>query len=687
MFNQSREGFFPTWLLWIIGPITVLAAALIILAVVLGIRAGQRQIETQRRQQVGIALQRAIDYQAEGRLQDALAEYRQVLVLDPGNETALAGIQSIVDQATDSGASIVVSPAPDAAAAPTGGAPPAAPPSAGGSAGGEPTPIVAAAGATPTSDPTNPAEQLFQQAVAAYQTGDWLEAVDLLTEVQQQAPDLRRTQVEDMLYNCYVNLAAESDQAGELDDAVAYVDKALALRPNATALQQARMMAANYVEALELELSDPERAVELLEAIYVEDPTYRDVADRLLTALLSYGDKLALAKEWCRAAEQYEAANAIQITAGSVMRYDEFVARCDELNALRAGGNASPTPTNAVVAIATATAQAGGQADSSATPVPDAGTGEEVTASEDVTGTGDASGTEATGDETGDTTDTATGDEAAAVPAGPVSGRILYSALDPVNGRNLVYLRPAAGGEATILAEDAQQPAFRPDGQRLVFRNLDNQNRGITSLDPASGLRLRFTEYAEDGYPSWNNLGNLIAFASNREGDRRWRIYVLWADVNNEATAITYGHSPDWHPAADLIIYQGCDETGNGCGLRTMTGGGGDSRQLTSVAADTRPDWSPTGAFVAFMSEGRDGNAEIYRVGANDGQVTRLTEHGAVDALPVVSPDGAWVAFVSNRSGAWAVWAVPSGGGEAQQLFPIEGGIGAWQEQSMQWLP
>lgn len=678
MFNQSRDSLFPTWLLWIIGPVTVLAAALIILAVVLGIRAGQRQIDTQRRQQVGIALQRAIDYRAEGRLQEALAEYRQVLVLDPGNETALAGIQSIVDQATSDGATVVVSPGPDAAAAPTGGAPPEQTPS---GIVDNVTPVAVAV-STATSDPSDPSEQLYQQALTAYERGDWLTAADLLTDLQQQAPDLRRAQVEDMLYNCYVNLAAEHDQAGDLEEAIAYVDKALALRPNTTALQQARMMAANYVEAQELEVTDPERAVQLLEAIYVQDPTYRDVSDQLLTALLSYGDKLALSKEWCRAAEQYKAANAIQVTPGSIARYDEFVARCDELNALRAQGNATPTPTSAVIAIATATAEAGGRA----TPVPD---GAALDGSSAITGAGAITSTADVTDEVTGEEDAASDEAAAdaAPAAGPVSGRILYSALDPVNGRNLIYVRPAAGGEPTILAEDGQQPSFRPDGQRLVFRNLDSQNRGISSLDPASGLRLRFTEFAEDGYPSWNAQGNLIAFASNREGDRRWRVYVLWADVNNEATSVGYGQAPDWHPAADLFVYQGCDETGNACGLRTMTGSGGDQRQLTSVAADTRPDWSPTGSFVAFMSEGRDGNAEIYRVDVATGQVTRLTEHGAMDVLPVVSPDGAWVAFMSNRSGAWAVWAVPSSGGEAQQLFAIDGGIGAWQDQAMQWLP
>ncbi|MEZ4555915.1 MAG: hypothetical protein R2854_05585 [Caldilineaceae bacterium] len=49
-----------------------MAAAIMIMAVVLGVRAGQRQLEIQKRQQVGIHLQRAIDYRSEGDLEAAL---------------------------------------------------------------------------------------------------------------------------------------------------------------------------------------------------------------------------------------------------------------------------------------------------------------------------------------------------------------------------------------------------------------------------------------------------------------------------------------------------------------------------------------------------------------------------------------------------------------------------------------
>jgi Tol biopolymer transport system component len=105
------------------------------------------------------------------------------------------------------------------------------------------------------------------------------------------------------------------------------------------------------------------------------------------------------------------------------------------------------------------------------------------------------------------------------------------------------------------------------------------------------------------------------------------------------------------------------------------------------MPADDRPNWSPTGGFIVFQSDGRDGNPEVYRMNLSDGQVTRMTNSGSIDGLPVVSPDGQWVAFVSNRSGAWAVWAVPAAGGEAQQLFPVQGTLGGnWLEQTLQWV-
>ena len=641
MLKPPREGLFPTWLLWIIGPVTVLAVALIIFAVVLGIRAGQRQIEIQRRQEVGIALQRAVDFQSEGRLEEALAEYRRALILDPGNEAALAGVQAL-----GAGEAVVLIPA----ATPGAGAADAA---------ATPAAVIA-----PTAAPAADAQtqSLYDQASAVYSRGQWEEAVTLLVQLQTQAPTYEADQVEDMLYNCYVNLAAAADQAAQLDAALVYVDKALAIRPNA-ALATARSLAANYVEAVRIQANDPGRAVELLSAVYAQDPGYRDVAEQLQTARLAFGDKLALEKEWCLAEEQYTLAIEISVQPGTIARRDNLQVRCAQLLALRGQGPTTPTPTPA-------TAPALGQP---TPPPPAAATTPTETALADAA-------PKAT------TEPTATPEPTAAPVAGPVSGRIAYAAVDPNTGANTLFVQPAAGGGAQALFTGVTQPAYRPDQQRVAFRDLRNESRGISTLDPASGLELRFTNFAEDSDPTWNNLGNLIAFTSNREGDRRWRIYVLWADVNNEAVGMGFGQYPDWDPTSDRLAYQGCDDSGNNCGLRVMNSSGGNRSGLTSVAADMQPDWAATGAFVAFTSEGRDGNAEIYRLDVATSQVTRLTESPSIDASPAVSPDGQWVAFLSNRSGAWAVWAVPAAGGEAQQLFPVLGNFGAWQEFGMQWI-
>ncbi len=319
MFNQQREGSFPPWLLWVIGPVTVIAAALIIFAVVLGIRAGQRQIETQRRQEVGIALQRAVDFQAEGRLQDAVAEYQRVLILEPGNETALAGIQAVVNQA--SGGNV-------AATQPISGtAPPAA--------SAASTPAAGAVVAPSTASPE--VQTLYDQARTVYGGGQWDESVTLLLQLQQQAPEFQRSTVEEMLYNAYVNLAAAADQANDLELAIEYVDKALALRPSSSALQAARAIAANYVEGLNQEGVDLARAVELYQAVYAQDPNYRDVSTRLNAARFAYGDQLALQKEFCKAEEQYTLALDVSVPAGSIARRDELQARCTQLQAISGG--------------------------------------------------------------------------------------------------------------------------------------------------------------------------------------------------------------------------------------------------------------------------------------------------------------------------------------------------------------
>jgi TolB protein len=459
-----------------------------------------------------------------------------------------------------------------------------------------------------------------------------------------------------MLYNAYVNLAAAKDNAGSLEEALALVDKALLLRPDAAGLRTARELAAKYLDVQTYSGVDWAKTVVLLEELYAANPAYRDVEERLADAHIAYADSLATADDWCAAAEQYGAAVAVNPAPAVIAQRDRAQDQCDG---------------NAVATVA--------DDDKSPTAAPTTGS---VAAAPTL---------EATPTDVAAVTPTVEPSPTPAAVAAPVAraagGRILYAAADPIDGRTRIFGQAVGSGQGpSIVVEDGDQPSLRPDGQRLLYRNLRSDTLGISAIDPATGLTLRFTEFSEDVMPSWNPEGNRYAFASNRSGDRRWRVYVAWADVGGEASPMGFGETPAWHPAADLIAFRGCDETGNRCGLWTMSSSGSGSAPVTSVPADTQPNWSPDGRSMVFSSNGRDGNQEIYRVDTASGQVARLTDHPALDAAPAVSPDGAWVAFLSNRNGAWQIWGVPLGGGEAQVLADLPGGVGNWADQVLRWI-
>jgi TolB protein len=648
MNNESR---FPTWAWGIIGAVTILAASILIISVVLGIQAGQQQVEIQRRQQIGIALQQATDAQAEGNLQSALDAYQKVLVLDPSNDIAQLGIKNLLILAQGGGA-IAAGSEQSPLAEPIAAAP-ASGPSAAETPGGEPADttvqnavaVTPAATVVPTPTSQSAALSYWDAAQVSVRAGRWQEALVNLTSLQRTDPLYRSDEVADLLYQTYNSLASEQENQDNLEGALQYYEKALLLRPDALEVQRERKLITSYLDVLTFSDADWPRAIELLETLYTEDPQYRDVEARLQDAHASYGDQLVEQQQWCLALDEYESALSVRNQTDLAQKRNVTQVQCDQLGNVALG--------------------------------PDAG-----------------GGMTATGAVTGAVTGVVTGAVTGAAPAstystggGPALGRILYSSNDTVTGAPLV-MQQVVGRDAPAqqLLQDAAQPALRADGTRLAFHNQRGNMAGISSYDPDTGLMLRFTQYAEDSAPSWNPQGSRVAFASNREGDRRWRIYLVWAETDGGTDTLGYGEAPSWHPTADLIAFRGCDQSGNNCGLWTMTSSGGNRAPLTTVPDDNRPSWSPDGEFAVFMSSSRDGNYEIYRLEIGSGQVTRMTNNAGLDVLPVVSPDGAWIAYVSNRDGAWKIWAMPSDGGLEHIVAPLTGDLGNWQEHGLQWV-
>lgn len=611
----------PLWALWLMGAITLLALALIILAVVLGFRAGQQQLAIKERQQVSAALQQALEQHNRGNRAAARLAYEEVLVLDPDNVAAVEGLNHI-RQLEAMGIQ--------------GGAPTALP-----------TPVISESGAVtgattaalPLATPGTavaPAavdtQALYAQAEVAFNAGRWTEAIDGLTRLRAADPTYEPAQVDELLFEAYVNLATERDNQNKLEEALTLFDKALTLRPTDEATQLERELVANYIDALTYTGADWARTRTVLQAIYAIEPNYRDVQSRLQEALSKESEIAVAAEAWCDAADLLTQAIALEVTSGIVARRDEYQGRCDQRDTI---------------------------ATSDGTPIAESTTTPAVVSD----------------------------GESNIMPGTLGSGTILYSAADPNNGRSRILAQRVDGSPATLFRDDAAQGALRNDGQRLVYRNMRSDMAGLSAWDPATGLLLRFTQYAEDGLPSWNPAGNRIAFASNREGDRIWRVYLTWAEEGAEVTSLTIGEAPQWHPTDDRIAFRGCDDTGNRCGLWVVNSRGGDRAPLTTVPNDNRPTWSPDGRYVVFTSDGRDGNYDLYRVDVSSGQVLQLTADPAVDTLPTVSPDGSWVGFASNRNGSWQIWAISISGGAPLLISPINGDFRNWTEQNLQWVP
>lgn len=637
--TRNQQSRFPVWALWIIGAVTLLAVALLILAVVLGVRAGQQQLEMQRRQQVGIALQQALDFSAEGNLEAALDAYQHVLLLDPGNKTAVEGINNLLHLAT--GATPKPNtPGPANQRAVTNTVP----------VSSTVAPTAVAANNKPNVD------EMMRTAQTNFDAGRWQDAISQLLRIQQTNATYAADQISALLFKAYVNLANERDNEDRLEEALTLYDNALALRPNDANTSRERAMIAKYLEMQSYYGVNWPHTVELLKTLYEQEPDYRDVADRLQSALVNYGDELAEKESLCPAAEQYAAAIEIKVTSGLIAKRDQAQKLCDDGKSATSSGTVTATLASTHTATPTTIVA---QATGTLTEAASVATVATATPTEEPVATGDK----------------------------PSQGRLLYSAHDSATGHNRIMLQVVGSNAApTLFHDNAAQPALRPDGQRLVFRNVRTDMGGLSAIDPATGMLLRFTEFPEDSQPSWSPQGNRIVFSSNREGDRRWRVYVMWAETNGQVTKLDFGQSPQWSPTQDQIVFNGCDTSGNRCGLWLINSSGSNGSPLTTVPVDDRPTWSPDGRFVVFTSNGRDGNFEIYRADVSSGQILRLTDNPGIDTLPAVSPDGGWVAFVSNRDGAWKLWAVPLSGGAAVSIAPINGDMGNWPDQDIQWV-
>jgi hypothetical protein len=288
-------------------------------------------------------------------------------------------------------------------------------------------------------------------------------------------------------------------------------------------------------------------------------------------------------------------------------------------------------------------------------------------------------------------------------------GTIAYALFDFTPGVEMYQIHlinPDGSNHRYYSIKGVSEPALHPDNNEyaLAMRTWfgNSYPRKLLTSDGAAGRLQPITHFWEDAQPDWSPTENRIIFASQRESDRRWRLYTAWGDGSFEMELRREGRSPSFAPDGHRFAFESCEDTGDRCGLwlADLDNSEYGARLFLPDPSAKSPDWSPTSEEIAYMSNPA-GNWELYLVNSDGSHLRRLTDTPDSDGLPAWSPDGEWLAFVSDREGSWGLWLLHVSSGTLHKtttfgessLTPLnsqpynEHGQRHWWDEQISWGP
>ncbi|HSB36680.1 MAG TPA: hypothetical protein VLH41_07365, partial [Thermoanaerobaculia bacterium] len=268
---------------------------------------------------------------------------------------------------------------------------------------------------------------------------------------------------------------------------------------------------------------------------------------------------------------------------------------------------------------------------------------------------------------------------------------VVYSSN--VAGQKDIYLQGIGGQTPINLTPDSpgddDEPAFSPDGDRIVFRS-EREGGGLFVMGrTGEGVR-RLTRTGFN--PSWSPDGKELAFATenvqlmplNWEGESS--LFVVRADTGDiRRLGAPNAVQPVWSPHGRRIAYVGRSGNQRQMDLWTIPAGGGEPIYVTHDAAtDWSPFWSRDG-FLYFASD-RGGSMNLWRVrvdeesGRPDGEPEAITTPAPFLAHPTVSADGKRIAYCSAlmTMNSQKLSLDPAAGRAVGEAVPVTSGSKQW---------
>ncbi len=237
-------------------------------------------------------------------------------------------------------------------------------------------------------------------------------------------------------------------------------------------------------------------------------------------------------------------------------------------------------------------------------------------------------------------------------PSWASGGKLAFSSNRNSEGGYDIYLLTLDPWQITRLttnAADDVSPTLSPDGSKVAYVSYrgEGTDSEIYVLTVSDRRLIQITDNtAADVDPAWSSDGTKLAFASDRDGD--WDVYTADADGSN-ATNLTDSETDDTAGYDDRWPDHGYFDYGDGTGENliafasnrdgdwetfTMYDDGGEQTQSTEnmgAAMDIHPSWDSLGEYVVLQSD-RDGNFEVATMYSFGGEYTNITLAGYSDS-------------------------------------------------------